>query len=116
MPKLAQPSSDSSRQPDSLDVNNQCLSNWDTWTAVWFAAINAVTFLAFGFDKWHAGRARQRVSELSLVTLGALGGWGGGLIGMNVFRHKTRKLTFKCKYALTLIPFAAEIWVWWHWR
>lgn len=92
------------------------MSNYDSWAAAGFAAINAVTFLAFGLDKWRAGRASQRVSELSLVTLGALGGWIGGLIGMSVFRHKTRKVTFKCKYALALIPFAAEIWAWWHWR
>jgi uncharacterized membrane protein YsdA (DUF1294 family) len=28
---------------------------------------------------------------------------------MIVFRHKTAKWTFKFKYALALIPFAAEI-------
>ena len=33
----------------------------------------------------------------------------GGLPGMIVFRHKTAKWTFKFKYALALIPFAAEI-------
>lgn len=75
-----------------------------------------VTFLAFGFDKWRASRSGSRVPELSLVMLGALGGWLGGLIGMVVFRHKTAKWTFKFKYALALIPFAAEVWVWFHWR
>ena len=44
--------------------------------------------------------------------LGALGGWLGGLFGMMVFRHKTAKWTFKFKYALALIPFAAEVWAW----
>jgi uncharacterized membrane protein YsdA (DUF1294 family) len=88
----------------------------DSWAAAGFAAINAVTFLAFGFDKWRAGRARPRVPELTLVALGALGGWVGGFLGMNVFRHKTRKLTFQYKYALALIPFLAGIWAWWHWR
>jgi len=48
--------------------------------------------------------------------LGTLGGWPGGLLGMNVFRHKTAKLTFKLKYALALIPFATEVWAWLHWR
>jgi len=56
------------------------------------------------------------VSEFSLVLLGALGGWPGGLLGMIVFRHKTAKLTFKLKYALALIPFAVEVWAWLHWR
>ena len=88
----------------------------DLFAAVWFAAFSAVTFLAFGFDKWRAGRAGQRVSEFALVMFGALGGWPGGLFGMVVFRHKTAKWTFKFKYAVALVPFAAEVWAWLHWR
>ena len=92
------------------------LKSSDSFVAIWFAVFSAVTFLAFGFDKWRARRSGQRVSELMLVMLGALGGWPGGLLGMIVFRHKTAKLSFKFKYALALIPFAAEIWAWRHWR
>ena len=88
----------------------------DTIVLIWFAAINVVTFITFGFDKWWAGTAKQRVPEFTLVFLGALGGWPGGLLGMSLFRHKTAKWTFKFKYALALIPFAAEIWAWLRWR
>lgn len=88
----------------------------DTIALIWFAAFGLVTFLAFGFDKWRAGRSGRRVSEFALVMLAALGGWLGGLIGMNLFRHKTAKWTFKFKYALALLPFAAEIWAWLRWR
>ena len=88
----------------------------DSFAAIWFAAINAATFLVFGFDKWSAQRSGWRVSESILVMLGALGGWPGGMLGMIVFRHKTAKWTFKFKYVLALIPFIAEIWVWLHWR
>ena len=41
------------------------------------------------------GRIAQ--GGVSLVLLGALGGWVGGLIGMQVFRHKTVKWTFWLK-------------------
>jgi uncharacterized membrane protein YsdA (DUF1294 family) len=92
------------------------LKNLDTIAAIWFAAFNVVTFITFGFDKWWATRSKRRVSEFSLALLGALGGWPGGLIGMFVFHHKTAKLTFQLKYALALIPFAAEVWAWLHWR
>lgn len=92
------------------------LSSLDSIAVGWFTIINLVTFCAFGLDKWRAGRSGQRVSELTLVWLAALGGWPGGLIGMNVFRHKTAKWTFKLKYALALIPCAALLWAWWHWR
>jgi uncharacterized membrane protein YsdA (DUF1294 family) len=35
---------------------------------------------------------------------------------MKLFRHKTAKWTFKLKYGLALLPFATELWAWWHWR
>lgn len=92
------------------------MKNFDLIALVWFAAISLVTLLAFGFDKWRAGRSGDRVSEFKLAFLAALGGWPGGLLGMILFRHKTAKWTFKLKFALALIPFAAEIWAWLHWR
>jgi uncharacterized membrane protein YsdA (DUF1294 family) len=88
----------------------------DTIALTWFLVASTITFLVFGFDKWRANGVRRRVPEFTLVSLAALGGWPGGLLGMNLFRHKTAKWTFKLKFALALIPFAAEVWLWWHWR
>jgi uncharacterized membrane protein YsdA (DUF1294 family) len=88
----------------------------DTLALVWFVTINAATFLGFGFDKWRATRSGLRISEFTLVALAALGGWPAGWLGMNLFRHKTAKWTFKLKFILAVIPFAAEVWAWWHWR
>jgi len=81
-----------------------------------FAGINLVTFCAFGFDKWRAQRSGRRIPEATLVLLGAVGGWPGGLFAMKLFRHKTIKRMFQFKYALGLIPFAAEVWMFFHWR
>ena len=92
------------------------MSTLDTCAALWFAAFNLATFLAFGLDKWRARRGARRVPESTLALLGALGGWPGGLLGMKLFRHKTAKRTFQLKYTLALIPFAAAIWAWWRWR
>ena len=78
--------------------------------------MNTFAFMAFGFDKWRAARSGARVPELFLVLLGALGGWPGGLLGMIFFRHKTAKWTFQFKYAAALPCFAAEVWVFLHWR
>jgi uncharacterized membrane protein YsdA (DUF1294 family) len=88
----------------------------DSFAAIWFALFNAAALIAFGLDKWRASRSKRRLSESSLVLLGAFGGWPGGLLGMKVFRHKTAKLSFKLKYFLSVIPFAAEVWAWLHWR
>jgi len=88
----------------------------DAFAIAWFAAFSAAAFVTFGFDKWRASRSGRRVPESFLVLLGAVGGWPGGFFGMRVFRHKTAKGSFRLKYALGLIPFLAEGWVWWHWR
>ena len=92
------------------------MRNFDSFAAVWFVAINTAAFLAFGFDKWRAHRSGRRIPESFLLLSGAIGGWPGGLLGMNLFRHKTAKWSFKLKYALVLLPFAAEIWAFFHLR
>jgi len=78
--------------------------------------MNAVSFAAFGFDKWRVGKSGRRIPESTLALLGAFGGWPAGVIGMKLFRHKTAKWTFKLKYGLALLPFAAQLWAWRHWR
>ena len=88
----------------------------DQAALVWFGFWSAITLFAFGYDKWKSGRSGQRVSEKTLLILSGIGGWIGGLVGMTLFRHKTAKWTFKLKFALVAIPFAAELFAWLHWR
>ena len=88
----------------------------DSLALSWLAVTSAVTFLAFGFDKWRATRSGRRIPESMLVLLGALGGWPGGFLAMRLFRHKTLKWTFQLKYALGLVPFGAALYAWLHWR
>lgn len=57
--------------------------------------LNLITFLVFGFDKLIAGGRARRVPEKVLWLLSVLGGSVGGLLGMFVFHHKTRKLSFQ---------------------
>ena len=92
------------------------MKSLDLFALAWLAAFSSMAFLAFGWDKWRAARSGRRVPEFTLVLLAALGGWPGGLLGMNVFRHKTAKWTFKLKFACALLPFVAGVWAWWHWR
>ena len=58
------------------------------------AAANLVTFAAFGIDKWKAVRHRWRIPEATLLGLSLIGGALGGLAGMRLFHHKTRKARF----------------------
>jgi uncharacterized membrane protein YsdA (DUF1294 family) len=61
------------------------------------AVVNVVTFAAFGIDKWKARRDRRRISEARLLGLAFATGLLGAWLGMRVFRHKTRKTSFKVK-------------------
>ena len=64
-------------------------------------AINIVTFLVYGIDKWKAKHASWRISEATLLTLAVIGGSIGALIGMKIWHHKTMHKKFK--YGLPLI-------------
>jgi uncharacterized membrane protein YsdA (DUF1294 family) len=56
--------------------------------------LSFITFLLFGYDKFQAKNDGWRVSEKVLLSLGVFGGAIGGLIGMQIFHHKTRKNYF----------------------
>ena len=62
--------------------------------AVWLIAINLVTFAVYGADKRRARRGAWRVPEKTLFLLPLLGGSIGALLGMRVFRHKTKHWYF----------------------
>ncbi len=62
---------------------------------VWLAALNLVTFLVFGLDKWKAKGNRRRIPEKTLFLLSFLGGSIGALAGMKVWRHKTLHKSFR---------------------
>jgi len=63
--------------------------------------INLITCGAFAWDKRLARHGARRIAEGTLLLYSLLGGSVGGLLGMYVFRHKTRH--FKFKWGLPLI-------------
>ncbi len=56
--------------------------------------INAAGFLFMLIDKRKAQKNLWRIPERTLMTIAALGGSLGVLLGMQVFRHKTKHLKF----------------------
>ena len=52
--------------------------------------INVLTFLFYGIDKWKARKKKWRIPENTLILLATVGGSIGALLGMYVFRHKTK--------------------------
>lgn len=66
-----------------------------TGAAIAAAAVNLAAFLLMGIDKRRARLGKWRIPERTLLLACALFGAAGGLTGMHVFRHKTRKPRFR---------------------
>ena len=54
---------------------------------LYLVAINVVTFLLYGIDKFKAQRSRWRIPEAVLLGLAVVGGSIGAWLGMMVWRH-----------------------------
>ena len=67
------------------------------------AGLNLLAFALYGIDKWKAKRGAWRISEATLLLIAALGGAIGALLGMELFRHKTRHVKFRVLVPLFLI-------------
>ena len=72
----------------SINTLHSCL-------AYCFFAINAITFVVYGIDKYKAKKAKWRISEATLLLLAVLGGSIGAWMGMRVWHHKTMHRKFK---------------------
>lgn len=70
---------------------------------IYLLVINLITFLAMGIDKKKAQKGKWRISESALLSLVVLGGGIGGIAGIYVFRHKTKKLRFTIGFPVVLI-------------
>lgn len=78
---------------------------------MYLGAVNAGSAGLFAYDKAQAARGGWRVPERRLCQSALVGGWAGGLVAMQMFRHKTRKKSFQRKYvsaistnAIILVP------------
>jgi len=75
---------------------------------IYLAAINLITFCVYGADKRRAKiPGARRVPEKTLLGLAAIGGSLGALLGMRVFRHKTRHWYFRYGIPAILLAQAA---------
>lgn len=58
-------------------------------------AINFITFIVYGIDKYKAKKAKWRISEATLLLMAAIGGSIGAWLGMKAWHHKTLHKKFK---------------------
>lgn len=57
-------------------------------------ALSLAGVLLMGWDKWQARRGGRRVPERVLLAVALAGGTPGVVLGMLLFRHKTRHALF----------------------
>ena len=67
------------------------------------AVMSFIALLAYFSDKRRAKKGKWRISEAFLLALGFFGGAVGALLGMNLFRHKTKHWYFWAVNILALI-------------
>ena len=73
-------------------------------------AVNLLTFVTYGIDKWKARKNHWRVREATLLLLAVLGGSIGALLAMKVFQHKTLHKKFRYGIpAILLVELAAVV-------
>ena len=68
--------------------------NIDYRIGLYLIVINVFTFTLFSLDKKRAKSRQWRIPESTLLFLSLLGGTVGGLIAMQFFKHKTKKMKF----------------------
>lgn len=77
--------------------------NFQPTALAYFVAVNVVTFVVYGIDKWKAKKGRWRISEATLLFLAVIGGSIGAWMGMSVWHHKTLHKKFRYGVPLILI-------------
>lgn len=76
---------------------------------VYILIMSVLGFFAMLADKRRAINGKRRLSENSLFAIALLGGGIGSLIGMYVFRHKTKHALFVVGMPLAAIIIPAFI-------
>lgn len=78
------------------------------WLVPWtiagiYLGLSLLTFVVYAADKRAAQTHRWRTPENTMLLIGLVGGWPGAAIAQQVLRHKTKKLSFRTKFWLTVI-------------
>lgn len=89
------------------------LSAHPVWAALGW--VNLWVLLMYGYDKLAALRRWRRVPERTLLLMGIVGGWPGGLLAQWLFRHKTRKVAFRNAFMLSVVANLVLLLLLWYW-
>ncbi len=78
--------------------------------AVYILIMSLISFFSMLIDKKKAEKHKWRIPEKVLFAFVILGGGLGGVLGMHVFRHKTKHWYFAIGFPLiTVVEYAALV-------
>lgn len=83
------------------------LSTYQLILLAYLGIMTLVGFLTMGSDKKRAEKKRWRIPEKTLFLVAILGGSLGSVLGMQVFRHKTKHWYFALFMPLILLAHIA---------
>ena len=79
---------------------------------IWLAVINLAAFCLYGIDKKRAKKGQWRISEKTLLLSAVFGGSIGAILGMHIFRHKTKHWYFRYGLpAILILQIALAVWL-----
>lgn len=61
---------------------------------IFLCVMSVISFIMYGIDKRKAQKGKWRTKEKTLILSMWFGGTYGGILGMYIFRHKTKKWYF----------------------
>ena len=89
---------------------------WLVWRHHWpsqlpwlYGGASLVTYGAYWRDKAAAQNGGWRIREDTLHLFALVGGWPGALVASQMFRHKTRKLSFRLVFWGTVLVNGAAL-------
>ncbi len=77
----------------------------DIWLIllIYLAAVNLFGLIIMGVDKSRAKRRKWRIPEATLFLVAIIGGSVGSILGMYLFRHKTKHWYFVAGMPVILV-------------
>jgi len=77
------------------------------------AGVNVATLVLYGYDKRQAIAGGMRIPEATLHLASLVGGSPGALAGQLLFRHKTRKRSFRVVFIAIVLLQVGIIYGYW---
>lgn len=73
------------------------------YLTIYLTIINLIGFFSMGIDKYKAIHHKWRIPENTLFLIAIIGGSIGSILGMQLFRHKTKHPRFVIGMPIILI-------------